>query len=194
MIGPNRDEVTRILRRAGEGSRTAVDQLLAVLYDELRRLAQGYLDGEQPGHTLQATALVNEVYLRLVHQDSAGFADRAQFFAAAATAMRRILVDHARGRKRRKRDPGGVRLPLDEAVACLEERAEDLVALDEALGRLADLDPQKARVVELRFFGGLTVAETCAVLHVPRRTVEREWTLAKAWLRAEVMQDGDRDA
>jgi RNA polymerase sigma factor (TIGR02999 family) len=186
--------VTRVLREAGQGSKTAVDWLLSVLHDELRRLAQGYLDHEQPGHTLQATALVHEVYLKLVHQDSVGFSDRAQFFGAAATAMRRILVDHARGRKRRKRQPDGECLPLDEAVACLEQRAEDLVSLDDALARLSDFDVRKARIVEMRFFGGLTVEETCDVLNLPRRTVEREWTMAKAWLRGEVVRDIGRDA
>jgi RNA polymerase sigma factor (TIGR02999 family) len=186
--------VTRILHQAGQGSKTAVDQLLSLLHDELRRLAQDQLEHEPPGHTLQATALVHEVYLKLVHQDSLGFADRAQFFGAAATVMRRILVDHARGKKRQKRRAEGECVPLDDVVACLEERADDLVALDEALARLGDLDPQKARIVELRFFGGLTVAEACDVLNLPRRTVEREWTLAKAWLRGEVSRNDHGNA
>jgi RNA polymerase sigma factor (TIGR02999 family) len=186
-------DVTRLLAAVSDGSPEAVNQLLPMVYDELRRLAAGYFQAENPGHTLQPTALVHEAYLKLVDQRTAGWQDRMQFFGVAAQAMRRILVDHARTRRAGKRDPGGKRVPLDDAVACLEERAEDLVAVDEALARLARFDERKARVVELRFFGGLTVEDTANVLGVSGRTVEREWTLARAWLRGEVTRSDAGD-
>jgi RNA polymerase sigma factor (TIGR02999 family) len=179
-----RDDVTRLLRSAVDGSKTAVDALLDIVYDELRQLASRYLSHERPGHTLQTTALVHEAYLKLVRQDSVGFDDRAQFFAAAATAMRRILVDHARTRRRQKRGGGGTAVQLDEALAAFEERALDLLALDEALNELARLDPRKAQLVELRFFAGLTVGEAASLMKIAERTAERDWTTARAWLRA----------
>lgn len=169
-----------------------MDRLLPVVYDELRSLASMFLGHERANHTLQPTALVHEAYMRLIGQRSVGWKDRAQFFAAAATVMRRILVDHARAQKALKRGGGRAQTPLDEAVAVFEERAVDLVALDEALSRLAEMDERKARVVELRFFGGLTVAETAKVVDAPLRTVEREWTLAKAWLKAELLREEDQ--
>ena len=184
MTSPSREEVTRMLQAAGKGSKTAVDQLLSVVYGELRRLAQGYLRGEPGGHTLQATALVHEAYLRLIGQESVGFKDRAQFFGAAAGAMRRILVDHARAKKRRKRGGGAPLVSLDEALAVMEQRAVDLVALDEALCSLAEFDPSKARLVELRFFAGLSMAEAAQALGMSLRTAERQWTTARAWLRS----------
>lgn len=183
LSGPT-ENVTQLLQAAVGGSRSAVDQLLSLVYDELRRLAQGYLAGERSGHTLQATALVHEAYLKLVGQESVGFKDRSQFFAAAATAMRRILVDHSRTRKRIKRG-GQVNIgPLDDAVIAFEQRSLDLVALDEALEDLARVYPRKARLVELRFFAGLSMDEAAGVMEMSPRTAERDWTMARAWLRS----------
>ncbi len=190
MTSPSREEVTRMLQAAGQGSKTAVDQLLSVVYGELRRLAQGYLRGEPGGHTLQATALVHEAYLRLIGQESVGFKDRAQFFGAAAQAMRRILVDHARAKKRHKRGGGAPRVSLDEALEAMEQRAVDLVALDQALCSLAEFDPSKARLVELRFFAGLSMAEAAQAIGMSQRTAERQWTTARAWLHSAL--DGEQ--
>ena len=183
------DEFIRLLHEAGVGSHEAVGKLLPRVYDELRLLASSYLGGERTDHTLQPTALVHEAYLRLVGQRTVGWTDRAQFFAAAATVMRRILVDHARARKAKKRGGGQSRTPLDDAVAAFEERAFDLVSLDEALQRLSAIDERKSRIVELRFFGGLTIEDTARVTGVAVRTVEREWTMAKAWLRGELTRE-----
>jgi RNA polymerase sigma factor (TIGR02999 family) len=160
--------------------------LLPAVYDELRAMASCYLSRERSDHTLQPTALVHEAYLRLMGQRTVGWENKTQFFAAAATVMRRILVDHARAQKSTKRGGGKSHSPLDETLAVFQERAIDVVQLDEALTRLSHLDGRKARVVELRFFGGLTVQETSTVLEVPVRTIERDWTLAKAWLRGEL--------
>lgn len=182
-------DVTQILEAASGGSQEAVNQLLPLVYDELRKIASDYLRLERPDHTLQPTALVHEAYLRLVNQRTAGWKNRAQFFGVAAKAMRRILVDRARMHKAAKRGGGSTKLSLDEAVANFEERAIDLVALDESLTRLADIDERKARVVELRFFGGLTAEETAKVLECPLRTIERDWTMAKAWLRADIARE-----
>lgn len=179
-------DVTQLLEAARSGNSEAVNQLLPLVYDELRRIAFDYLSRERSDHTLQPTALVHEAYLRLVNQRTAGWNDRAQFFGVAAKAMRRILVDRARMHKAAKRGGGAAKLELDEAVASFEERALDLVALDEALKKLAELDERKARVVELRFFGGLSAPEAAKVLDCPLRTIERDWTMAKAWLRAEI--------
>jgi RNA polymerase sigma factor (TIGR02999 family) len=195
---PNTDpgEVTRLLAAISDPSSVdpkAVNRLLPLVYDELRRLAGAYFQTERRGHTLQPTALVHEAYLKLVDQRTAGWRDRNQFFGVAAQAMRRILVDHARGRRAAKRHSGGERVPLDDVVAYLEERVEDLVTLDEALAQLARTDEQKARVVELRFFASLTVEETAEVLGLSRRTVERNWTFARAWLRGEVTRSQVRD-
>lgn len=182
------DTVIELLQAAGRGSHRAVDQLLPVVYDELRGLAAAFLCRERSDHTLQPTALVHEAYLRLVGQRTVGWQNRTHFFAAAATIMRRILVDYARARKAVKRGNGRAKLPLDDFVAAFEERALDLVGLDEALNRLAMIDERKSRVVELRFFGGLTVRETSRYLDVPTRTIEREWTMAKAWLRGQLQR------
>jgi RNA polymerase sigma factor (TIGR02999 family) len=181
-------DVTRLLEAAAGGSRSAIDELLPVVYEELRRMAAAQLNSERAEHTLQATALVHEAYLKLVDQRTAGGTSRAQFFGVAAQAMRRVLVDHARGRGRVKRGGGRGKTALDEAVVMLEERAEDLVALDEALGRLAAIDPQKGRVVELRFFAGFSAQETADLLGLSLRTVERDWTMARAWLRGQVSE------
>jgi RNA polymerase sigma factor (TIGR02999 family) len=177
--------VTQALRAAGEGVEAA-DEALPLLYEELRRLAQGFLRRERRDHTLQATALVHEAYLRLVRQRSAGFQNRAEFFSAAAQIMRRVLTDHARGRNRQKRGGGAMRRTLDTAVAELEDRTGDLVALDEALKRLSAVDPRKARLVELRFFAGLTMEEAAGILGVSLRSAERDWTVARDWLRGQL--------
>ncbi len=179
-------DVTQLLEAASNGSQQAVNQLLPLVYEELRKIASDYLQHERANHTLQPTALVHEAYLRLVNQRTAGWKDRAQFFGVAAKAMRRILVDRARMHRAVKRGGGEARVQLDEAVASFEERATDLVALDEALERLAAIDERKCRVVELRFFGGMTSEETAKVLDCPLRSIERDWTMAKAWLRAEL--------
>ena len=178
------DEVTRLLRLAGDGDGRAVDDLLPLLYDELRRLAGSFLGQERPDHTLQATALVHEAYVKLVGQDSIGFGDRAQFFRAAATAMRRILVDHARTKKRAKRGGGALRTSLDDVVEQCEAHSGDMIELDDALGELAEKDPEKARLVELRFFAGLPLGEAAEMLGLPLRTAERHWAMARAFLKS----------
>lgn len=185
--------VTELLRRWNSGDREAMDRLMPIVYDELRRLAAGYLKGERPGHTLQPTALVHEAYLRLVRQDRVEWQNRAHFFGIAARMMRRVLVDHARRRQAEKRDAGGFRLTLQLGEAFEAARDPELLELDQALGRLERLDADQARVVELRFFGGLTVEETAVVLGISTATVKREWRTAKAFLRDE-MASGDAGA
>jgi len=175
-------EFTQLLAAASDGDRRAVDRLLPLVYDELRAMAAEMMNRERPGHTLQPTALVHEAYLKLVDQKEARWRSRAHFFAVAAVALRRILVDHARARGRAKRGGGEPKLPLDERLAAAYERAVDLVALDEALEGLAASHPRHARVVELRFFGGLTIDETAQLLGVSPSTVEREWRYARARL------------
>ncbi len=184
---------TQLLADWRNGDHSALNQLLPIVYDELRHLAKGYLNRERPDHTLQATALVHEAYLRLVDQRDTCWENRAHFFGVAARLMREILVDHARGRNAAKRG-GAVRdLPLDEVVGFFEERDVNLVALDEALNHLAAIDPQKSRTVELRFFGGLTARETAEVLGVSLTTVEREWRMAKVWLLREISRTATSD-
>jgi RNA polymerase sigma factor (TIGR02999 family) len=163
---------------------------MPLVYRELRRLAHGCLGREHPGHTLQTTALVHEAYLRLVDQQAASWKNRAQFFAVAAQMMRRILVDYARARQYGKRGGGAEKVELDEALVVSSDRAAEVVALDEVLMSLAELDPRKSRVVELRVFGGLSVDETAEVLGVSPGTVMRDWTLAKAWLHREMTHEG----
>ena len=182
-----RGAVTILLDRAQRGDRTATDELFPLVYDELRGLAAHSLEGERVGHTLQATALVNEAYMRLVGPTDAGWQSRAHFFGAAGRAIRRILTDHARARGRLKRGgPHAARVPLDDALVVGADTVPDMVALDEALERLAALDPQKARVVELRFFAGLSVEETARALGVSESTVARDWRFARVWLHKEV--------
>lgn len=176
-------EITGLLKNSQSGDRAALDRLLPLIYDELRRLAASHLRRERPDHTLQATALVHEAYLRLVEQHSVDWRNRAHFFALAAEMMRRILVNHAQQHHAQKRGGHDTKLALDEAVSLAgEERPIDWLLMDDALKRLTALDPRQGRIVELRFFGGLTVEEVAEVLGVSEITVKREWRVAKAWL------------
>ena len=179
-------EVTQLLVAWGNGNQAARDQLMSVVYQELHRLAHYYMKRESPDHTLQTSALVNEAYLRLIDQRDVQWRNRTHFFGIAAQMMRRILVDYARNRHYAKRGGGVRELPLDEAITVSEERSAEVVMLDEALERLAEVDPRKSQIVELRFFGGLSIDETAEVLSVSPGTVMRDWTLAKAWLRREM--------
>lgn len=187
---PETSEVTLLLNRITEGDRKAPEELLPLVYGELRRLAQRYMQNERADHTLQATALVHEAYIRLVHWKTVSWQNRTHFFAVAAQVMRKILVDYAREKKARKRD-FGQKLELDEAVSFASEREVDLLDLDESLEDLARFDPTPARVVELRFFGGLTIEETAHILGVSAATVKREWTVAKAWLFDRLKKNGE---
>ena len=179
---PSNKEITDLLLAWSDGDEAALEQLTPLVYAELHRLAQHYLGREGRRQSIQATELVNEAYLRLVDCKDVRWQNRAHFFALSARMMRRILVDFARTRGRRKRGGGLEQVPLDQAAGLTLEPCADLVVLDEALGRLAELDPRKAQVVELRFFGGLTVDESAEVLKVSPETVLRDWSLARAWL------------
>ncbi len=185
MKTPPCGEVSNLLRAWSDGDRGALDRLTPIVYEELRRLARHYMKGERASHSLQTTALVNEAYLRLVHYKCMRWQNRAHFFAVSAQLMRRILVDHAR-RHSLKRGGGVQRVSLENAAGIAGERAADLVALDDALGALTRIDSRKAQVVELRFFGGLSVEETAEVLKVSPVTVMRDWSTARAWLYREM--------
>ncbi len=185
---PSLGNVTQMLHDWSDGDREALDKLIPIVYAELRRQAARYLRRERPGHTLQTTALIHEAYLRLIDQRDVRWQNRAHFFAISAQLMRRILVDHARSRQAAKRGGSNVKLPLEEAMIVSDGKEIDLVVLDEALERLAAIDPQQSRVVELRFFSGLSVEETAEVLGVSPRTVKRDWNVAKAWLRREISE------
>jgi RNA polymerase sigma-70 factor, ECF subfamily len=178
-------EVSGLLRAWGDGDRDALDRLTPVVYNELRRLARRYMRGERPGHSLQTTALVNEAYMRLVDYKSMEWQNRAHFFAVSAQLMRRILVEHAR-RHNLKRGGGVQHVSLEETAIVEDDRPADLVALDDAMNALARIDPRKVQVVEMRFFGGLSVEETAEVLKVSPVTVMRDWSTAKAWLYREL--------
>ena len=167
-----------------DGEEAALDQLTPLVYDELHRLARRYMRRENPGHTLQTSALVNEAYLKLVDQKSVRWQNRSHFYAIAAQLMRRILVDHARSHARQKRGGEAQRWSLDATAIMSKESVVDLVAIDEALNKLAKFDSQKSRIVEMKFFGGLSTDEVAESLHVSPRTIEREWRKARAWLRA----------
>ncbi len=182
---PPGGQVTDFLRAWSDGDRVALDHLIPIVYDELHRLARRYMKGERPGHSLQTTALVNEAYLRLVDYKNMKWQNRAHFFAVSAQLMRRILVDHAR-RHNLKRGGGVHHVSLDDTAIVGGERDADLVALDDAMNLLAQLDPRKVQVVEMRFFGGLSVEETAEVLKVSAITVMRDWSTAKAWLYREL--------
>jgi RNA polymerase sigma factor (TIGR02999 family) len=180
------ERVSKLLLNWGQGDQGAREALIPLVYDELRRLARRYLRRERRDHTLQSAALVNEAYLRLIRQEHPQWQNRAHFFGVAAQLMRHILVDHARNRAAAKRGAGAPRLTLDPDVALPQERDVDLIALDDALNQLAALDPQQSRLVELRFFGGLSIEETSVVLGVSPATVKREWATARAWLQREM--------
>ena len=179
------ENLTQLLIEAGRGDKSALDEILPLVYDELRKIARNYLNRERADHTLQATALVHEAYLRLIDQRKADWHNRSQFFGLAAQMMRRILVNHAEEHKAQKRG-SGQKLQLDETVDVSFEESLDLLDLDEALKNLETLDEQKSKIVEMRFFGGLTIEETAAVLGKSTATVEREWAFAKAWLYREL--------
>lgn len=180
------DSVSQLLQRWNDGDKAALDQLMPLVYSELRRMARRYMWQQPSNHTLQTTALIHEAYLRLVRQEEKQWESRAHFFGVAAQAMRHILVDYARARRADKRG-GDVRVvSLEEAAIVSQERAAELVALDDALAELARLSPRQSRVVELRYFGGLSVTETAEVLKVSSDTVTRDWNYAKAWLHREI--------
>ena len=186
---PSPQEMTELLAAWSDGDRDALDRLLPLVERELHRLAHQYMSRERPDHTLQTSALVNEAYLKLVDQTRVRWQNRAHFFAIAAQTMRRILIDHARRRRYDKRGGGARALPLDEAAHVSDERAAELVALDDALGLLQEVDERKARVVELRYFGGLSIEETAEVLKVSPDTIGREWRRARAFLLREMEKE-----
>jgi len=184
---PQRSQnVTQLLIGWSKGDKEALDALLPLVYEELRQQASRYLRRERVGHTLQTTALIHEAYLKLVDQKNVHWQNRAHFFGIAAQLMRRILVDHARSKKRAKRGGSDIRVSFNEANALAPVQDLDIVALDEALARLAEVDEQQSRIVELRFFSGLTVEETAEVLSISPATVKRDWSMAKAWLHREI--------
>lgn len=180
-------QITLMLKEWSEGKREALDKLMPLVYEELRRQASRYLRRERSNHTLQTTALINEAYLKLINQNEVQWQSRSHFFAIAAQAMRRILVDYARERHREKRGGAAENLPIDEAAFVVsQEKSVDLVALDEALTRLAAFDERQARIVELRYFSGLDIEETARILGVSNATVRRDWNMAKAWLHQQI--------
>jgi RNA polymerase sigma-70 factor (ECF subfamily) len=179
------NEISKLLRAWSDGDQSALNGLTPIVYEELRRLAHRYMERERPGHTLQTTALVNEAYMRLVDYKRMQWQDRAHFFAVAAQVMRRILVDHARSHNI-KRGGGAHHLSLDDVAVFSGDRTGDLVALDDAMDALARLDPRKVQIIEMRFFGGLSVEETAEVLKVSPATVRRDWSIAKFWLYREL--------
>lgn len=186
MIPPSPHQITALLRAWRAGDQLALEQLLPLVERELYRLAEHHMRGEKAGHTLQTTALINEAYLRLANQQGLEWKDRTHFFAAVSQVMRHVLVDYARRHGRDKRGGGALQVPLNEVAVMSIERSAELIALDEALEQLAMLDARQARVVELRYFSGLTVEETAEVLKISPITVMREWRTAKAWLRREL--------
>lgn len=183
--------VTGLLVAWSQGDEKALEQLMPLVYDELRRLARAYMRRERPGHTLQSTALVHEAFMRLVDQN-VQWNSRAHFFGIAAQMMRRILVDHAKAQAAAKRGAGAQCIELDERLVAASEKEVDILALDEALDRLAQIDPQRSRIVEMRFFGGLSYDETALVLGVSPATVQRQWSGARAWLYHELAADGSK--
>jgi RNA polymerase sigma factor (TIGR02999 family) len=185
-LPPSQKEVSQLLAAWGDGDQAALDALLPLVYSEMRRLAHRHMRRERPGNSLQTSALVNEAYLRLVGQRRVHWKNRAHFFGIAAQMMRRILVDHARSRHYAKRGGSMRQVSFEEALIVSDERTAEVLALDDALKALAKIDERKSRVVELRFFGGLSIEETAEVLDASPGTVMRDWTLAKAWLRREM--------
>ena len=184
--GSDEPQITQLLAAWSEGDETALDAMMPLVYGELHRMARRFMARQNPGHTLQPTALINEAFIKLVGNENKEWKNRAHFFGVAAQAMRHILVDYARSRNYAKRGAGAQRVELDEAVAVTDEASGDIVALDDALNELSKVDRRKSQVVELRYFGGLTVEETAEVLKVSTITVMRDWSLAKAWLYREL--------
>lgn len=184
-------DLTQLLVDWSNGDRAALDKLMPLIDEELRRLAHRYMRHERAGHTLQTTALVNEAFLRLVNRKNLQWQNRAHFFGIAAQLMRTILVDHARSHASAKRGGGARKLELNEALVVSQQKASEVIALDDALNQLALIDPRQSRIVELRFFGGLTVEETAEVLHVSPVTIKREWSTAKAWLYRELADQAE---
>lgn len=179
-------DVTALLAELAHGNQAAAERLVPLVYAELKRMARGYMRRERPDHTLQTTALVHEAYLRLVHQRRTDWQSRSHFFGIAAQMMRRVLLDHARAHLRGKRGGARQNLRLDEALSFSAEQSEELVRLDEALERLSTFDPRQSKIVELRFFEGLSVEETSEILGISPKTVKRDWAVAKAWLHGEL--------
>jgi RNA polymerase sigma factor (TIGR02999 family) len=192
-MAPAAGDVTQLLADVQNGRPDAAPQLMTLVYEELRRLARRQMRRERPDHTLQATALVHEAYFRLVNQPERSWQNRTHFIRIAAQVMRRLLIDHARARSTTKRE-GGQRVPLEEPLLLTEEQSDELLALNEALERLAQFDARQSRIVELRFFGGLTVEETAEALDISPKTVKRDWSVARAWLHREVMKSCRDDA
>jgi RNA polymerase sigma factor (TIGR02999 family) len=188
MNGPGMENITQLLIEVTNRNSAAVDVLLPLIYDELRSLAANYLRRERSNHTLEPTALVHEAYLRMVDQTQVNWQNRAHFFGVAAQMMRRILVDHARAHNAEKRGQDFQKLSLDENIDKSDERSSELIALDDALATLSQMDEQKGRIVELRFFGGLSIDETAEVLGVSAPTIKRQWRMAKAWLYGQVQK------
>lgn len=186
LMKPAPNEITKLLKDWSGGDQTALDKLMPLVYDELHWLAHQHIRREQPGHTLQTSALINEAYLRLVDQPKIRWENRAHFFGIAARLMRRILVDEARKRNAAKRGGGTIQISLTEGVNVAQEQAANVVALDDALRTLESIDSRQSEIVELRFFGGLSIEETAEVLKVSPGTVMRDWTFARAWLRNEM--------
>lgn len=189
MVRPSQDEVTGLLQAWSDGDETALETLTPIVYGELHRLARHYMAKESPGHVLQTTALINEAYLRLLNWEKASWRNRAQFLGVSARLMRQILVDFARKRRRPDKQSKVYEVTLDDALEVSRERGQDLVAVDDALKVLEDVDSRKSEIVELRFFGGLTVDEVAEVLNVSPITVLREWKKAKAWLLRELSSE-----
>jgi RNA polymerase sigma factor (TIGR02999 family) len=190
MCPASAERVSELLLNWGHGDQNAREELIPLVYAELRRIARRYLWQERPDHTLQSGALVHEAYLRLIHDEPPQWQNRAHFFGVAAQLMRHILVDHARSRLAVKRGAGAPRLALDPQIGLPQKREVDLVSLDDALSALATLDPQQSRLIELRFFGGLSIEETAVVLGVSPATVKREWATARVWLQREMSKKG----
>jgi RNA polymerase sigma-70 factor (ECF subfamily) len=186
MSSPPSSTISQLLESVRKGDADAAFTLMPLLYNELHRLAMHYMRSERPGHTLQATALVNEAYLKLIDQREANWESRSHFIAVAAQVMRNVLIDHARGRQRVKRGGLQQKVPLEDVVLISEEQTDDLIAIDTAMKRLEGIDARQSRIVELRYFGGLTVEQTAEVLGISPKTVKRDWAVARAWLHREL--------
>jgi len=187
---PRQHEITELLAEWRDGNQSALDELYPLVYNELHRLARRYMSRERKGHTLQTTALINEAYVRLVDQKNVHWANRSHFFAISAQIMRRILIDHARRHAYAKRGGGARQVSLEEAATVVPNKSEELLRLDEALKSLAEMDPRRSQVVELRYFGGLNNEEIAGVLHISENTVTRDWNMARAWLYQQLTGSG----